>query len=101
MIREHVLLTRAAALERADARLAGAISHALLEAVLAAVPEALLMDPLARGPFASAGEARARYVEYLAGLFADDVIVSRDVAVVKRLAASAPELAYQTGIGKR
>ncbi len=91
MIREHVLLTRAAALERADARLAGAISHALLEAVLAAVPEALLMDPLARGPFASAGAARARYVDYLVERLREPrAFLSEAVTARERRLAEAP-----------
>jgi hypothetical protein len=65
LIRDHVLLTRSGALEQADERLAGRVDHDLVSAVLAAVPDALLMDPTARGDFGSPEESRARYRGYL------------------------------------
>jgi hypothetical protein len=65
LIRDHILLGKADDLAAADARMSAVLTPQRLEAVLEAVPGALLMDPLARGPFASADEARARYVRYL------------------------------------
>jgi hypothetical protein len=66
MIADHVLLPRAGDLGAADAELGPLVDGARLAAVLEAVPEALLMDPLARGEFGSAAEARERYVDFLA-----------------------------------
>jgi hypothetical protein len=65
LIRDHVLLTRADGIEGADRRLAGRITGGLLDEVLAAVPDALLLDPLIAEEFASADQARGRYREYL------------------------------------
>src|SRR5918993_4495269 len=67
LIRDHVLLTRADDddIEEADGRLAGRITGAVLDEVLAAVPDALLLDPLIADEFAGADQARARYREYL------------------------------------
>ena len=65
LIRDHVLLTRADDIEEADRRLAGRITGAVLNEVLAAVPDALLLDPLIADEFAGADQARARYREYL------------------------------------
>lgn len=65
LIREHVLLLRAGDIAAADARLAPHLTRDVLAGTLEKVPDDLLMDPLARGPFASADDARARYVRYL------------------------------------
>lgn len=65
LIRDHVFLLVAEDLERADGEMVGALDADRLTAIVAAVPSALLMDPLARDGFASAAEARARYVRYL------------------------------------
>ena len=67
-IRDHVLLSRAADLAAADARMANRLDEAVLHAVLAQVPDALLMDaPEGQTPpFPSAEANRAAYVAYLA-----------------------------------
>ncbi len=65
LIRDHVLLLLADDIVAADARLAPRLTRDVLAAAMDQVPDALLMDPLARGPFASADDARARYVGYL------------------------------------
>jgi len=65
MIRDHVLLSHADDLVRADARLAPRMTPELIDDVLAAVPDELLMDPVNRDSFGDASEARARYREYL------------------------------------
>jgi hypothetical protein len=64
-IQDHVLLTRATDIEAADARMGSQVSLPVLDEILAAVPETLLLDPLIAGEFASAEQARARYSEYL------------------------------------
>jgi hypothetical protein len=66
LIRNHVLLGRSADVRAADAELRGRISAGLLAAVLEAVPESLLLDPLFARAGATAAEARARYIRYLA-----------------------------------
>src|SRR5918997_3988687 len=58
LIRDHVLLALADDVEGADRRLAGGITGAVLDQVLAAVPDALLLDPLIAGEFAGADQAR-------------------------------------------
>ena len=65
LIRDHVLLTRADDIEGSDRRLAGRLSVSIVDEILAAVPDALLLDPLIAGEFAGADEVRARYREYL------------------------------------
>lgn len=64
-IRDHVLLPRAGDLDEADARMAGRLSGDVVEEVLEALPTDLLMDPLARGGFQTAGAHRERYRDYL------------------------------------
>jgi hypothetical protein len=66
LIRSHVLLPVAADLHAADGASAALLSDDVIRDVVAAVPDSLLGD--ARGPggdFASAEEARERYVSYL------------------------------------
>lgn len=63
-IEDHVLLARAQDIEAADARLAPRLTRALLEQILAAVPESLMLDPIYQD-FENGAQARARYLEYL------------------------------------
>jgi hypothetical protein len=65
-IRDHVLLTCSGDLEAADAELTAALDEDRIAAILELLPEALLLDPVAGAEFTSAGEARARYLAYLA-----------------------------------
>jgi hypothetical protein len=65
LIRNHVLLLHAADLAHADERLGAQLEGDTVARVVAGVPDDLLMDPLARGAFGSAGEARDRYRRYL------------------------------------
>jgi hypothetical protein len=65
LIRDHVLLLAADDLGQADARAADVLTGERIAALLEQVPEALLLDPLARGAFRSGEEARSRYARYL------------------------------------
>ena len=65
LIEKHLLLARSADLGAADARLAARLGAEVFTEVVKEIPDDLLRDPHGRDPFASAGEARARYVEYL------------------------------------
>ncbi len=65
LIRDHVLLLAASDLHAADERLAPQLDAGVIGTALSAVPDELLMDPHARGNFASGTEARERYLTYL------------------------------------
>ncbi len=65
LIRDHILLLKSDGLEEADGRLAAELTPERLRAVLEAVPEALLLDPVSTGDFDSVEDARDRYFEYL------------------------------------
>lgn len=65
LIRDHVLLLAADDVTAADTRLAPRLTPGRLAEVLDAVPDSLLLDPLARGGFADGAAARGRYVRYL------------------------------------
>ena len=62
-IEDHVLLSHADDIAAADARLAPRLTGTALREILAAVPDALLLDPVARD-FESAEQARQRYLDY-------------------------------------
>ena len=64
-IREHVLLERSADPATADAEMATALSDDRITSVLAAVPDALLLDRTRGQEFATGDHARARYRDYL------------------------------------
>ncbi|MGB9634822.1 MAG: HipA family kinase [Chloroflexaceae bacterium] len=80
-IKNHVLLPVAGDLRAADAALAPQITPALVERLVAAVPDAWLVDD---GPFGSLEEHRAAYAEYLLTraaaprLFVEEAIHARD-----------------------
>ena len=65
LIKDHVLLSLADELTGADAELAAGFDEPTLEAVLADVPDALLLDPVVGREFGSAEATRERYVAYL------------------------------------
>ncbi len=65
LIAEHVLLSRANDVLAANAEIGPRLSGDRVAHTLEAVPDELLMDPLARGEFRSADEARDRYRRYL------------------------------------
>ena len=65
LIKDHVLLRKSGDLRAADERLAARLTPERIAAVLEAVPETLLLDPARPGEFATAAEARERYVRYL------------------------------------
>lgn len=65
LIRDHVLLARSGDLEEADARLAPSLPEERVAGVLAVLPDALLLDPVAERELRTPEEARERYLEYL------------------------------------
>ncbi len=66
LIEQHVLLPLAGDLEQADAALAAALTEERIDAALEAVPDALLLDPLARGGAATVDAVRERYRRWFA-----------------------------------
>jgi len=68
LVRDHVLLDHSGDLAAADARMTAALTDHVLDAVLRAVPDALLTDAVGGEPaeFATADAARERYRSYLA-----------------------------------
>lgn len=65
LIRDHVLLARAASIEAADAELAPRLSENVLAELLDAVPDSLLVVPSPGEPAVAAPAARRRYLDYL------------------------------------
>jgi hypothetical protein len=91
LIRDHVLLGETGDLEAADAECAARLTDAVLERVLGAVPDLLLMDPAGEREFASAELARARYVGYLRErLKAPRAFVSAAIAARTAVRSSEP-----------
>ena len=64
LIRQHVLLAKAGDLRAADERISALLTEERIAAILARVPESLLLDST-RPEFDSADEARDRYLRYL------------------------------------
>ncbi len=65
LIRDHVLLLRADDIAGAGRRLAPVLTPERIAAIMEAVPDALLGDPLALGPYDSPAALRERYRRYL------------------------------------
>jgi hypothetical protein len=95
LTRDHVLLTLAEDLEGADRRLAGRLTAAVLDEVLAAVPDALLLDPLIANEFAGADQARARYREYLTDRLADPRLFVPEAIEAREIRLGEPILRRQ------
>ena len=71
LIRSHLLLKDSADLHAADEASVARLSPDVIREVVSLVPDALLLDPAAgTGEFATAAEARDRYVRYLAARLA-------------------------------
>lgn len=62
LIKDHVLLGLASALEAADAQMSAQLSPALIDSIIKLIPDAWLLGD---APFSSSDEHRAAYVEYL------------------------------------
>jgi hypothetical protein len=65
LIRDHVLLGETHDLGATDVSCAARLTIGVLQEILASVPDPLLMDAAGSRDFASAEEARERYVSYL------------------------------------
>lgn len=65
LIGQHVLLLRSGDLEAADRAAVKALTDDTLLAIVASVPDELLMDPVTGDDSPDASSARARYVTYL------------------------------------
>ncbi len=65
LIKQHVLLLRSGDLEATDHAAKRALDGDVLETILSAIPDALLLDPLTGDDSPDAATARARYLRYL------------------------------------
>jgi hypothetical protein len=90
LIRDHVLLAHARDIEAADARLAPRVTANLLDDVVAAVPDELLLDPTNKNEFTAGALARARYNEYLGARLASPRSFVAEAVRAKRLRAAEP-----------
>ena len=85
LIRSHVLLKGAADLRAADASSVARLAGDAVREIVSVVPDALLMDSSGdAGEFATAADARDRYVRYLTTrlasprLFVDEAVAARE-----------------------
>ena len=84
LIRQHVLLEQADALAMERERAVAALGDEVLAAIVARLPDALLLDPVSGDDLRDAGAARARYLAYLrdrrdaAAAFTDAAIAARE-----------------------
>jgi hypothetical protein len=65
LIRQHVLLLRTGDVDAAAGDAVAAVTDDVLDAILASIPDALLMDPVTGDDSPDAATARARYMHYL------------------------------------
>ncbi len=92
LIRQHVLLPRAGDLDAADRAATAALTDAVLEEIVASVPDALLMDPLTGDTSPDAATARQRYVSYLrTRRMASAAFVSAAIEAREALRAAPPQ----------
>ena len=96
-IRDHVLLRVAGSVEAADARLAPLLDDGALGAVLADVPDALLLDapPGRPAPFESAGAGRRAYLDYFRARLAAPRAWVAEAARAQAAGPDATPLAYR------
>jgi hypothetical protein len=92
LIRSHVLLPQSADLAAADEACAAALAGDVIRDVVESVPDDLLVDPASGATdFASAADARARYVSYLtARLSAPRAFVAEAIAAQAQVRAEPP-----------
>ena len=91
-IRDHVLLPLATGVAEADARLAPRLTPDVLAGIVAAVPDALLMDapPGREAPFASPDDNRQAYLDLFAARLAGPRAWAENAAEAHAALAAAP-----------
>ncbi len=90
LIKDHVLLAHADDIGAADARLAPRVTEELIDEVLGAVPDSLLLDPTNRNEFPNGDAARAKYREYLTTRLAGPRAFVAEALRAKELRAAQP-----------
>jgi hypothetical protein len=89
LIRDHVLLRTASSLAAAHERLLPRLTSDVVNAVIAAAPDALLLDPIIADDFENANAARARYQQYFtqrlqsAQRFVDEAVNAREARLLE------------------
>jgi hypothetical protein len=90
--REHVLLQRSSDPETIDAEMVEALHDDRITSVLAAVPDALLLDRTRGHEFTTADDARARYRDYLIARRTERQPFVQEISRVRReLSTTAPQ----------
>ncbi|HEX2208048.1 MAG TPA: HipA family kinase [Longimicrobium sp.] len=90
LIKDHVLLRMSGDLEAADAELSATLTESVLAGVVAALPDALLDDPLVAADFATPDAARERYLAYLTTRIQAPRAFVAEAAAAKSKAATEP-----------
>ena len=86
LIKDHVLLSKAGDIRKADAGLSSKLTEDVIRGVMHAVPDDLLGSSVMRSDFASPDAARSRYAEYLSlrakepRAFVDAIVTAREQA---------------------
>jgi hypothetical protein len=89
LIRDHVLLRTASSLAAAHKRLLPRLTSDVVNTVIAAAPDALLLDPIIADDFENANAARARYQQYFtqrlqsAQRFVDEAVNAREARLLE------------------
>jgi hypothetical protein len=89
LIRDHVLLRTASSLAAAHERLLPRLTSDVVNTVIAAAPDALLLDPIIADDFENANAARARYQQYFtqrlqsAQRFVDEAVNAREARLLE------------------
>jgi hypothetical protein len=94
LIRQHVLLLRTADIEGAAQRSVASLSDAVIDGIVASVPEELLMDPVTGDDSADVVAARARYAAYLRGRRAASPLFTATALEARDALRAAPSQPY-------
>ena len=84
LIKDHVLLAKAAEIREADEELSRVLTDAVIRSVISAVPDELLAAEAIKSDFATPDQARSRYHEYLSvrarapRAFVDEIITAKE-----------------------
>ena len=90
LIKDHVLLRMSGDLEAADAELSKLLTESVLADVVAALPDALLADPLVAADFPTPDAARERYLAYLTTRIQAPRVFVAEAAAARSKAATEP-----------
>jgi len=94
LIRQHVLLLRTGDLDAAARHATAAVTNAVLDGILASIPDELLMDPVTGDDSPDAATARTRYATYLRGRRAASPVFTAAAVEAREALRAAPAQPY-------